>query len=163
MTTKCQPRGEKIRGDEIRQEEKEEADKSAPSVSSQNHLKEHRILRKAYKTLWADIQREHPSVRYPDPETQAGLNKHVAAAKILDQIVRIDEIPEQTFIDAWRWLFDSDDRSAVFWRQQTQSLEQLRKKKSGDTLNRFQKIVDAFLRSKPKVEEPTFNPAEWRI
>jgi hypothetical protein len=162
----CHGNADQIRSDQIRSDQKEEeADKSAPSVSSQkdSHLKNHRILRKAYKTFWADIQREHPSVRYPDPETQAGLNKHIAAAKILDQIIRIDGITEQTFMEVWRWMFDSDDREAVFWRGQSQSLEQLRKKKPGDTLNRFQKIAAAFSRVKPKVEEPTFNPDEWGI
>lgn len=107
-------------------------------------LKEFPKVSKAYKTLWADIKGEHPAVEYPSRDTKEGRHKHQKAAEVISQVLRIDGITEARFLEVWRWLFDSDDTQAVFWRKQCQSLEQLRKKKSGDTLNRFQKITGEF-------------------
>jgi hypothetical protein len=126
----------------------------AATKTPKNFLRDYRILAKGYQTLWADIEREHTAVKYPDRTTSAGFNKHQNCTEVLSQIVIIDGISEARFMEVWRWLFDSEDNQAVFWRGQTQSLEQLRKKKTGDNLNRFQKIAaDYDKAAKPSKQE----------
>ena len=126
-------------------------EKAAPAA--QPDFDQHPILKRQYKTLWADIKNAHPRVNPPEtPE------KHNKSWDVLSQIIRLDGISEARFMETWRWLFDSDDPSAEFWRGQVQGIEQLRNKKSGDTLNKFQKITEKYELSNKKGQTLSVEP-----
>lgn len=113
----------------------------ASSIPKSDPLEKLKILSDYYPDLLVGIKENHSRAKLPtagSPEE----NKWRAA---LRHLVKIDKYSEQEIVDCFKWLFEADQEDADFWRKQVQALPPLPKKKTGDSLTKFDKIHEKFV------------------
>lgn len=96
----------------------------------------HPKFSKAWPGLCAAIQAAHPKARLPKPGSKGERD----AQRVLAQLVKVDGYAEGEVLATLKWVLKDDCADALFWRQQVQSVAQLRHRKNNDTLTKFAKI-----------------------
>lgn len=91
---------------------------------------------KAWPGLCAAIQAAHPKARLPKPGSKGERD----AQRVLAQLVKVDGYAEGEVLATLKWVLKDDCADALFWRQQVQSVAQLRHRKNNDTMTKFAKI-----------------------
>jgi hypothetical protein len=101
-------------------------------------------LASAFEKINAAIQTAHPRAKLP----RSGTKADTEARETLARLVRIDDYSENDMADVLHWTLKDDHADAKFWRQQVQGIRGLRRRKTGDSLSKFDKIAEAFERAR---------------
>lgn len=122
---------------------KSEADCAAPPLDESkaeepaDPLADFPLLSRAWPKILDGIQRAHPKAKLPRPGSKAETESREALARL----VRLDRYEEAGIVETFKWLFTSDDESALFWRRQVAAIPPLRKRRDG--LSKFDRIHEA--------------------
>lgn len=118
--------------------------KKAPALK--DTLADYPRLDNAFPFMLSKLKKIHPHISPPTPDSKGWFE----ARQTLVQLITCDHIDPEDVGNCLKWLMDSDDMDAEFWREQVHSLKALRHKKAGDPVNKFQKIFSRYLHSKAK-------------
>lgn len=86
------------------------------------------------------IQKTFPNAKIPEK----GSHAFAAGYQTIDQLMRLDNYTSEQLRAVFTWLWNDEHDRAAFWRKQVQGISNLRNKKTGDTMSKFDKIFAAW-------------------
>lgn len=121
-------------------------------------LKSFPSLAAAYPRVIKEILKHHPKARFPASGTKGDYD----ARLVLSQLVRVDGFTEDEVLETFRWVLreEQPNPSGFSWRENFQSIAQLRNKKTGDTMHKFAKMLEAMQRHQKQAERVRIDPDE---
>lgn len=125
------------------------APEDTPPLQKPDPLEPFPSLAAAYPRVIKEILRSHPKARFPVSGTKGDYD----ARLVLSQLVRVDGFTEDEILETFGWVFlvERPSPSGFSWREQFQSIAQLRNKKTGDTMHKFAKMHEA---AKKAIDSP---------
>jgi hypothetical protein len=125
------------------------APEDTPPLQKPDPLEPFPSLAAAYPRIIKEILRSHPKARFPASGTKGDYD----ARLVLSQLVRVDGFTEDEILETFGWVFlvERPSPSGFSWREQFQSIAQLRNKKTGDTMHKFAKMHEA---AKKAIDSP---------
>ncbi len=77
-----------------------------------------------------------PKAKFPT----SGSKQFREQCDAIRQLIELDHYTQEQVCATFKWLWHSESKQAVFWRTNVQSIANLRHKKRGDTLHKFDKV-----------------------
>ena len=134
------------------------APEDASLLQKPDPLKSFPSLAAAYPHIIKEILKHHPKARFPASGTKGDHD----ARLVLSQLVRVDGFTEDEVLETFRWVLreEQPSPSGFSWRENFQSIAQLRNKKTGDTMHKFAKMLEAMQRHQKQAERVRIDPDE---